>query len=205
MRRNYEAGPLDEADVAESPVEQFTRWFDEVNEAGVLDANAMALSTVDADGRPSSRIVLVKEFDEQGLVFFTNGDSRKGRELAGDPFACALFHWKEFDRQVRVEGRIEQIPAAESDEYWSMRPHASQVNGWASPQSQVVASRAELEKLEAEAAARFPEEVPRPEHWGGFRLVPDRFEFWQGRPSRLHDRLVFRLVDGRWNLERLAP
>lgn len=206
MRRNYESGPLDEADVAASPVEQFGRWFDEVGEAGVLDSNAMALSTVDAEGHPSSRIVLLKEFDDKGLVFFTNGDSRKGQELAGDPWACVLFHWREFDRQVRVEGRVEQIPAAESDEYWAMRPRASQVNGFASPQSQVVESRGELERLEAETAARYPEVVPRPEHWGGFRLVPQYWEFWQGRPSRLHDRLRFTPdQDGGWQLDRLAP
>lgn len=205
MRRNYEAGPLDEADVAATPVEQFSRWFDEVNGAGVVDANAMALSTVGVDGRPSSRIVLVKQADEQGLVFFTNGASRKGEELAANPYACVLFHWREFDRQVRVEGRVEQIGAAESDEYWAMRPHASQVSGWASPQSRPVADRAELERMEAEAAARFPGDVPRPEQWGGFRLVPSAWEFWQGRPSRLHDRLRFELTDGQWHLERLAP
>ncbi len=205
MRRNYESGPLDETDVAADPVEQFTRWFDEVSAADIRDVNAMALSTVDAAGRPSSRIVLLKEADDKGLVFFTNGASRKGQEMAGDPFACILFHWREFDRQVRVEGRIEQIPAAESDEYWASRPHASQVSGWASPQSQIVGSRKELEDLETEAADRFPDAVPRPEAWGGFRLVPDCWEFWQGRPSRLHDRLRYGLVDGQWNLERLAP
>lgn len=205
MRRNYEAGPLDEADVAATPVEQFSRWFDEVNGAGVVDANAMALSTVGADGRPSSRIVLVKQADEQGLVFFTNGASRKGEEMAGNPYACLLFHWREFDRQVRIEGRVEPIGAAESDEYWAMRPHESQVSGWASPQSRPVADRAELERMEAEAAARFPGDVPRPEQWGGFRLVPEAWEFWQGRPSRLHDRLRFELADDQWHLERLAP
>ena len=205
MRRNYESGPLDETDVAADPVEQFTRWFDEVSAADIRDVNAMALSTVDAAGRPSSRIVLLKEADDKGLVFFTNGASRKGQEMAGDPFACILFHWREFDRQVRVEGRIEQIPAAESDEYFASRPLGSRLGAWASPQSEVIADREVLVEAEAEASAHFGEHPPRPPHWGGYRLAPEVWEFWQGRPSRLHDRLRYRLDDGRWVRERLAP
>lgn len=206
MRKSYERGELDEQASAGNPVEQFAAWFDEAKNGEITEPNAMTLATVGADGRPSTRIVLVKSFDEDGIVFFTNYDSRKGRELAENPLAALQFHWVEQERVVRIEGRVEKVSEAESDEYFQMRPLGSRYGAWASPQSEVIASREVIAENEAAAKERFGDEVPRPEHWGGYRLVPDTWEFWQGRPSRLHDRLRYtREGSGEWQRDRLAP
>ena len=205
LRKNYERGHLDEAAAAREPLEQFRRWFDEALAARVPEPNAMTLATVGADGRPSTRIVLVKGFDERGLVFYTNYRSRKGRELASHPYAALQFHWVELERVVRIEGRVVPTEAAESDAYYASRPFDSRLGAWASPQSEVIASRATLVAAAARAAAEHGLNPPRPPHWGGFRLVPDRWEFWQGRKSRLHDRLRYRLEASGWVRERLAP
>lgn len=205
MRRDYMAGPLEESAAPADPLELFGQWFEQATSSEIKDANAMTLATVGDDGRPSARIVLVKQFDADGVLFFTNYDSRKGRELAGQPFAALLFHWGELDRQVRIEGWVEQVAPELSDDYFASRPVASKIGAWASPQSEVIAGREVLEANERAAADRFGSEVPRPPHWGGYRLVPDRIEFWQGRPSRLHDRLRYQLVDDGWQRDRLAP
>jgi len=191
--------------VSADPVVQFEVWFQQAVEVVGADANAMHLATASADGRPSGRIVLLKDMDHRGLVFFTNYRSRKGRELAANPQAALLFYWAELERELRVEGRIEAVSAAESDEYFASRPLASRHAAIASPQSEAVANRAELEARFDEAAARGGDSPQRPAHWGGYRLLPQSFEFWQGRPSRLHDRLLYTLGDSGWQLSRLAP
>ncbi len=205
MRISYERGSLDETQAANEPLRQFERWFAEAIDAGVLEPNAMTLATVGADGRPSTRIVLLKGVDAAGVVFYTNYDSRKGRELAANPQAALQFHWVELQRVVRVEGRVERTSAEESDAYYASRPVDSRIGAWASPQSQVIANRGVLVANAARTSARYGLHPPRPAHWGGFRVVPDSWEFWQGRRSRLHDRLRYRLVDGHWVRERLAP
>jgi pyridoxamine 5'-phosphate oxidase len=205
LRDEYRRASLDLPDVDEDPFVQFARWFDEAVAAGLPQANAMTLATVAADGRPSARIVLLKGVDDRGLSFFTNYQSRKARELDFEPRAALLFYWAELERQVRIEGAVEKTPESESDAYFATRPHGSQVGAWASPQSEVIADRAWLEARIAETEARFAAEVSRPPHWGGYRLSPTVFEFWQGRPSRLHDRIVYRRDGSRWSLARLAP
>lgn len=205
MRISYERGSLDETQAANEPLRQFERWFAEAVDAGVLEPNAMTLATVGADGRPSTRIVLLKGVDAAGVVFYTNYDSRKGRELAANPQAALQFHWVELQRVVRIEGRVERTSAEESDAYYASRPVDSRIGAWASPQSGVIANRGVLVANAARTSARYGLHPPRPPHWGGFRVVPDTWEFWQGRTSRLHDRLRYRLVDGRWVRERLAP
>lgn len=205
MRISYERGSLDETQAANEPLRQFERWFAEAVDAGVLEPNAMTLATVGADGRPSTRIVLLKGVDAAGVVFYTNYDSRKGRELAANPQAALQFHWVELQRVVRIEGRVERTSAEESDAYYASRPVDSRIGAWASPQSGVIANRGVLVANAARTSARYGLHPPRPPHWGGFRVVPDTWEFWQGRKSRLHDRLRYRLVDGRWVRERLAP
>ena len=205
MRISYERGSLDETQAADEPLRQFERWFAEAVDAGVLEPNAMTLATVGADGRPSTRIVLLKGVDAAGVVFYTNYDSRKGRELAANPQAALQFHWVELQRVVRIEGRAERTSADESDAYYASRPVDSRIGAWASPQSEVIANRGVLVANAARTSARYGLHPPRPPHWGGFRVVPDTWEFWQGRKSRLHDRLRYRLVDGRWVRERLAP
>ena len=191
-----------------NPIRQFQTWFDEVRARGVSeqDATSMTLATSDKNGQPSARIVLMKSFDDRGFVFFTNYHSRKGKELSENPRACLLFYWAELWRQIRIEGDVEMISAAESEEYFRSRPLGSKLGAWASDQSEVVDRRETLEARFAELQKRFGEDVPRPEHWGGYRLKPDSIEFWQGRDNRLHDRLRYRLEeDGSWLIERLGP
>ncbi len=205
MRKSYELAELDEAHVRPLPMAQFHRWFDEAVKAEALEPNAMTLATVGPQGRPSTRVLLLKGADERGLVWFTNYDSRKGQELEGNPFAAMQFFWGELERVVRIEGRVERVSAAESDDYYHSRPLGSRIGAWASPQSQVLGTRAELEAAWAVKQAALGDDPPRPAHWGGYRLVPDRWEFWQGRSSRLHDRIVFVQQGSGWVLQRLAP
>ncbi len=205
LRKNYGRDILDEADAGSAPMALFQRWFDEAVAGDIPEPTAMTLATVGPDGRPSTRVVLLKSADEQGLVFFTNYDSRKGRELAANPQAAIQFHWVEQERVIRVEGRVEQTSAEESDDYFVTRPLDSRIGAWASPQSEVIGNRGVLLANAAKASATYGLNPPRPPHWGGYRLVPDTWEFWQGRRSRLHDRVRFRLDGGRWVRERLAP
>lgn len=205
LRRDYMGESLNEADLAADPFTQFQHWFDEALRAELPTPNAMTLATVGTDGAPSARIVLLKGIDHNGFVFYTNYMSRKGRELAANPRAALVFHWTDLEREVRIDGSVEKVTAAESDEYFASRPLPSRHAAIASPQSEVVASRAVLEARFAAAAADHGEAAPRPAQWGGYRLKPVTVEFWQGRPSRLHDRLLYTLQDGRWTLSRLAP
>jgi pyridoxamine 5'-phosphate oxidase len=205
LRKDYKVASLAEKDVATSPFAQFEKWLNEAIAAELPEPNAMTLATVGSDNRPSTRIVLIKEFDARGPVWFTNYQSRKGRELAANKFAAIQFHWVELERVVRIEGKVEKISDTESDTYFNSRPLDSRIGAWASPQSEVISSRAVLVGRAAEYAAKFMLKPPRPPHWGGYRLIPDRFEFWQGRSSRLHDRIVYRLNEETWRIERLAP
>jgi pyridoxamine 5'-phosphate oxidase len=205
MRTSYDNDELDEESAGNQPLALFEKWFQTALDSEVPEPNAMTLATVDADGRPSTRIVLVKSFDASGVVFYTNYRSRKARELEANPYAALQFHWVELERVVRIEGRVERTSAAESDAYFAKRPLDSRIGAWASPQSEVIANRGVLLANAAAAAAKYGLNPPRPEHWGGYRLVPDTWEFWAGRKSRLHDRVRFRLVDGQWRKERLAP
>ena len=208
MRRDYTLAALDESQVARDPFEQFERWLNEAINAGCPEPTAMSLATVDGSGaaaRPSSRIVLLKGMEGGGPVFFTNYDSRKGRELAGNPHAALLFHWVEMEREVRIEGRIEKVSAAESDAYYATRPVKARIGAWASPQSEAIASRAVLERRFMDADARHGTNPPRPPHWGGYRMLPAAFEFWQGRRDRLHDRITFTRQGDGWRVARLAP
>ena len=205
LRKSYERGELDESQAGGEPLALFQRWFDEAVAARTPEPSAMTLATVGADGCPSTRVVLLKSADERGLVFYTNYRSRKARELAASPAAALQFHWVELERVVRIEGRVEQTSAEESDAYFATRPLDSRIGAWASPQSEVISSRAVLLANAAKASAKYGLNPPRPEHWGGYRLIPDTWEFWQGRKSRLHDRVRFRLDAGRWVKERLAP
>lgn len=209
LRKNYALAALSETDIDADPIRQFEHWFEQALEAQLPEPNAMTLATVGPDGRPSARIVLIKGVDARGFTFFTNYESRKGRELAHQPYACLLFHWIELERQVRIEGRVTQVDAAESDAYFHTRPPASRIGAWASEQSSVIESRAVIERREAEFIAKFGDTPPRPPQWGGYRLAPDRIEYWQGRPSRLHDRIRYVRDDDHpgqsWRIERLAP
>ncbi len=205
MRKSYEKAALDEQASAPNPLDQFRRWLNEAISGEIPEPTAMTLATVGPDLRPNSRVVLLKGCDERGLVWYTNYQSRKGRDLAGNPFASLQFHWVEMERVVRVEGQVEKTSAQESDAYYASRPLDSRIGAWASPQSEVIADRSVLVKNAALYGAKFMLSPPRPEHWGGYRLVPDRFEFWQGRRSRLHDRLRYSLIDGAWVRQRLAP
>ncbi len=206
LRKSYTLGSLTETEVDPDPIVQFERWFDHAVKSEVPEPNVMTLATVSADHRPSARIVLVKGVDARGFTFFTNYESRKGHDLAANPHASLLFHWIELERQVRIEGRVEKTTEAESDAYFHSRPLNSRIGAWASEQSAVVQSRAVIESREADFNARFGENPPRPAHWGGYRLTPEYIEFWQGRASRLHDRIRYVCApDGSWRIERLAP
>ena len=205
LRKSYERAELDETASKADPLQQFDQWLTEAIAAQVPEPNAMTLATVGPDLRPSTRVVLIKGFDAQGIVWYTNYDSRKGRQLAGNPFAALQFHWVELERVVRIEGRVEKVSDAESDAYFKSRPLDSRIGAWASPQSQVISGRSVLVANAAKYGAQFLLQPPRPPHWGGFRLVPDTWEFWQGRKSRLHDRLRYRMDQGQWQRERLAP
>jgi len=208
LRKNYTRAGLSEADADPNPFKQFKTWFEQAVSADLVEPNAMTLATTTPDGFPSARIVLLKGFDENGFVFYTNYESAKGKQLQINPKAALVFWWGELERQVRIEGRVERVIPLESDEYFHSRPLGSQLGAIASPQSQVISSREVLEtklkELETKYTADF--EIPRPSNWGGFRVIPVNFEFWQGRPNRLHDRLLYRLLeDGTWLRERLAP
>ncbi|MGP1424867.1 MAG: pyridoxamine 5'-phosphate oxidase [Ottowia sp.] len=205
LRKSYERAELNESASEADPLRQFARWFDEARKSSVPEANAMTLATVGSDLRPSTRVVLIKDFDERGIVWYTNRQSRKGRELAGNPWAALQFHWVELERVVRIEGRVREVDDAESDAYFASRPLDHRIGAWASPQSQPIPGRAWLVAEAAKYAARFMLDPPRPPHWGGYRLEPDCWEFWQGRKSRLHDRLRYRLESGQWIRERLSP
>ena len=206
LRKSYELAELDEEASQASPFLQFDQWLEEAITAKVPEPNAMTLATVGHDLRPSIRVVLIKGFDERGPVWYTNYDSRKGRELAGNPYAALQFHWVELERTVRIEGLVEKISAEESDAYFHSRPLDSRIGAWASPQSEVISDRSVLVANATKFSAQFLLQPPRPPHWGGYRLKPDNWQFWQGRKSRLHDRLRYTLqADGEWLLERLAP
>ncbi len=206
LRKEYTRHGLSETDVDPDPLRQFQCWFDQAVEAGLIEPNAMTLATAAPDGRPSARMVLLKGVDGGGFVFFTNYESRKGTELTANPWAALVFYWPELERQVRIEGCVERIAPDESDAYFASRPNGSRIGAWASRQSSVIGSRAELEQRVAELEQFYAgREVPRPPFWGGFRVIPDTIEFWQGRPNRLHDRLRYWRDSSRWIIERLSP
>lgn len=207
LREDYNLDQLTIEDTDPSPFVQFQSWFTVAQQSPVNEPNAMTLATVGADNRPKARIVLLKQVDDSGFVFFTNYDSQKGQDIAANPFASLVFFWDVIQRQVRVEGRVEKISAADSQAYFQSRPKGSQIGATASPQSQVIPDREILKKQVAELEDQYQneEKLPLPGNWGGYRLIPDNIEFWQGRSSRLHDRIRYRLTDGEWQRERLAP
>jgi len=207
LRQEYSQKGLNEKEAEPNPFQQFQIWFDQALSAQLLEPNAMTLATVTAEGKPSARVVLLKHFNEQGFVFYSNYHSRKGQELGQNPWAALVFWWASLERQVRIEGRVEQVSEQESDAYFYSRPWGSRLGAWASEQSQVVSDRQVLEQRLVELEQQYQDqEIPRPPHWGGYRLVPIAIEFWQGRPNRLHDRLSYhRLEDGNWQIERLSP
>ena len=205
LRKSYERAELNEEASHAKPLDQFAHWLQEAIQAELPEPNAMTVATVGSDLRPSTRVVLIKGYDERGIVWYTNYESRKGRELAGNPYAALQFHWVELERVVRIEGRMEKVSAEESDTYFHSRPLDSRIGAWASPQSQVIAGRSVLVANAAKYGAQFLLQPPRPAHWGGYRLLPEQWEFWQGRKSRLHDRLRYRQDQGAWVRERLAP
>ena len=205
LRKSYERAELSESASHADPLQQFDQWMGEALRAELPEPNAMTVATVGHDLRPSTRVVLIKGYDARGIVWYTNYHSRKGQQLAGNPYAALQFHWVELERVVRIEGVVDKVSEDESDTYFHSRPLDSRIGAWASPQSEVIDGRSVLVGNAAKYAAQFLLQPPRPPHWGGYRLVPDRWEFWQGRPSRLHDRLQYRAVNGAWLRERLAP
>lgn len=205
LRKSYMKGSLSEEDVKLNPIDQFKIWFDQAQHAELPEPNAMTVASVDANGKPSARTVLIKEVTPAGFVFFTNYESRKGQALINNPHAALLFFWPELERQIRVEGSVEKLSDQESDDYFHSRPLDSRIGAWASPQSQVISGRTQLVKNAAEYALKFALNPPRPPHWGGFRVKPEALEFWQGRPSRLHDRIQYVLQNDQWKIQRLAP
>lgn len=205
LRQTYARDALSEADVDADPIRQFEKWFAEAQSAEVPEPNTMSLATADARGRPSNRIVLIKGVDARGFVFFTNYESDKGIDIANNPYASLLFFWQPLERQVRIEGRVEKTSTEESDRYFDSRPVSSRIGAWASPQSRIT-DRATLEANEVRFAAQFGDHPPRPPQWGGYRVVPESIEFWQGRPSRLHDRIKYiQTPEGAWDIVRLSP
>ena len=205
LRKSYEREKLEEADVAQDPLEQFTRWMQQAIDAQIPEPNAMTLATVSAENRPSTRPVLIKGCDERGIVWYTNYESQKARQISMNPWASLQFHWVELERVVRIEGKVEKVSAEESEAYYRSRPLDSRIAAWASPQSEVIPGRKALEERVEEFNRKFGENPPLPPNWGGLRLVPERWEFWQGRKNRLHDRIVYRREKGNWLRERLAP
>lgn len=205
LRKSYEKAELKEETSHEDPLKQFEQWLQEAIQAEIPEPNAMTLATISKENRPSTRPVLIKGYDERGIVWYTNYESRKGVELSGNPWAALQFHWVELERVVRIEGRVEKISEKESDEYYRSRPLDHRIGAWASPQSQVISGREVMEKAAQKYSREYPQDPPRPKNWGGYRLKPECWEFWQGRKSRLHDRLRYRLDGGKWRKERLAP
>ena len=206
IRRDYKLQSLLESDVTTNPIQQFTKWWQEAINSNIDEVNAMTLATSTIDGKPSARTVLLKDYDEQGFVFFTNYNSHKGKELNENPNAALVFFWKELERQIRIEGTVQKIETTKSDNYFNSRPISSRIGAWSSPQSEVIESREILEANEQNFIEKFGEVIPRPAHWGGYIIQPNVIEFWQGRSSRLHDRLQYKLMEnGAWKMERLAP
>lgn len=207
LRKEYKMQALLESDIEPDPFEQFTKWWNNALQSEIDEVNAMTLATADTNAIPSARIVLLKEFSEKGFVFFTNYNSHKGEELEKNPNACLVFFWKELERQVRIAGKVEKVSATESDEYFSSRPEGSRIGAWASPQSSIIASREVIEENSASYQQKYTGgNIPRPPHWGGYIVIPQVIEFWQGRPNRLHDRILYNLTEnGIWKIERLAP
>ena len=207
LRQDYTLQDLSETEVSSNPFVQFKKWFDQALNADIPEPNAMTLATTNTDSKPSARMVLLKDFDERGFVFFTNYNSQKGQELAENPQAALVFWWAELERQVRICGRVETISETESDKYFYSRPPKSRLGAWASNQSEVIESREVLEKELEQLKQKYPnQDLPRPPHWGGIRVIPSEIEFWQGRSSRLHDRLLYRRIeDDSWKIERLSP
>ena len=207
LRKDYTLQNLNEIDVDPNPVIQFQKWFDQACSANLPEPNAMTIATVDSEGKPSARVVLLKNYDEKGFVFYTNYNSRKGQELAANPYASIVFWWAQLERQVRITGSVEKISAHESDEYFHSRPLESRLGAWTSNQSEIISSREVLEQRLQELQVKYQDSnIPRPPHWGGFRVIPAEIEFWQGRSSRLHDRLLYtQCDDDSWKIQRLSP
>lgn len=205
LRRQYTKSSLTSKNVNKDPFKQFSKWFSEVMSSDFLEPNAMTLSTSTPDGKPSARVLLLKGFDENGFVFYSNYKSRKGKELEKNQYASILFYWDKLERQIRIDGKVEKVTPEESDAYFQTRPYKSRLGAWASNQSSVVESRSEIVKQFLKYMVKFKQHVPLPDSWGGYRLVPDAFEFWQGRPNRLHDRIRYKKIKAGWKIERLAP
>ncbi|WP_461790903.1 pyridoxamine 5'-phosphate oxidase [Pedobacter sp.] len=206
LRQDYKSAELNEKDIVKNPIAQFEKWFGDAIDAQIYEPNVMTLATADKSGRPNARIVLLKGVDEEGFSFYTNYLSQKGKEIKRNPFACLVFFWAELERQVRIEGKIEKLDKETSEQYFHSRPTGSQIGAIASPQSQVIEGRESLEAKVQELTQQYEgKQIPKPAHWGGYIVKPTSIEFWQGRPSRLHDRIKFTLVNGGWKIERLAP